>query len=573
MEPEERYMKLKVSVLVLILFCLLLVGCGGKTDSTASGQSSVSGGSAVQPTTGQAANKGPQTADTLTIGISEDAGNVSIWGGGAYSPWVLDAVNEKLAGPNPYGAAPKMILAEYIKPVSDDFTVWEIKLKPGIKWHDGTPLTSEDVKFTIDYNREGPNNNRYSHHTSVVPRLPAEGITIIDDLTLRVTGAFPLPFFDREPCAELPIIQKAQWDGLKDPRQFTGKSIGTGPYKLVDYKVGEYYKLTANEDYHMGAPLVKNLNLVVIKDMSTMFTALRSGEIDAAARNLPPEMVEEWSKLKDISIVKTPYLWGACITLNTMDMPFGALEPREALSLAIDRDEIFEIVALGYGTSGTVGYPHPRAFHTNPDNSQPYDPQKSAELFTQLGYVDRDGDGFREDPDGKKVDWRIVINANQPLYVRAAEIIVEQLAKIQIKAHVEVFESAAYSEIVNIKRQYDMTVGEFVPHGLADDDMMMVLQYSEAKSDLVPYPARDQALKDWEAAVTQEERLAASYHLQTLINKYPKRVMLWYPDGYFAYNNKVYDNYSIIMGENDLFHKYSFIPNEARTGFVIENFE
>jgi hypothetical protein len=47
--------------------------------------------------------------------------------------------------------------------------------------------------------------------------------------------------------------------------------------------------------------------------------------------------------------------------------------------------------------------------------------------------------------------------------------------------------------------------------------------------------------------------------------------MLWYPEGFFAYNNTRYDNYSVIMGENDIFHKYSFIPNEARKGFVLEN--
>ena len=161
---------------------------------------------------------GPGTAEELNIGIYNDAGNVTIWGGGAYSPWVLDAVCERLTGPNPYGDELEMVLAEYVKPVSEDYTVWEIKLKSGITWHDGTPLTSEDVKFTIDYNREGPSNNRYSHHTSAVPRLPGDGITILDDLTLRVTGAFPMPFFDREPCAELPIIQKSSVGEYKRPQ-------------------------------------------------------------------------------------------------------------------------------------------------------------------------------------------------------------------------------------------------------------------------------------------------------------------------------------------------------------------
>ncbi|MBI9109328.1 MAG: ABC transporter substrate-binding protein [Spirochaetales bacterium] len=518
-----------------------------------------------------AGEKGPQTAEELTIGIYNDAGNVTIWGGGAYSPWVLDSVCERLTGPSPSGEELEMVLAEYVKPVTDDNTVWEIKLKAGVKWHDGTPLTSEDVKFTINYNREGPSNNRYSHHTSAVPRLPGEGITIIDELTLRVTGAFPMPYFDREPCAELPIVQKAQWENIEDPRQFVGKSIGTGPYMLIDYKVGEYYKLEANPDYHMGKPLVGRLTLVVIKDLSTMFTALRSGEIDGAARTMPVELVADWKGDPNLNIVQVPYMWGACVTLDNKNLPFGDLKTRKALSLCIDRDELLEIVALGQGLSGTLGYPHPEAFHASPDSFQAYDPAAGKKMFDELGYIDVDGDGFRENPDGTKLDWRIIAETSQPLYVRAGEILVDQLENVNIRAHVEAMEKASFSETLYKKGNYNMSVGEFVPHGLCDDDMMMVLQYGEKKTDLMPYAERDQALLDWKAAGDKEGRLEASYKLQALINKYPKRVMLWYPHGFFAYNKNAYDNYSIVRGYN-IFNKYSFIPNDARDGFVLEDY-
>ncbi|PIE05139.1 MAG: hypothetical protein CSA76_00595 [Spirochaetales bacterium] len=531
----------------------------------------VSCGNSSKPESGSAEARGPQTAEKLTIGIYNDAGNVSIWGGGAFSPWVLDSVCERLTGPSPYGKNPAMVLAEYVKPVNDDYTVWEIKLKPGIKWHDGTPLTSEDVKFTIDYNREGPSNNRYSHHTSAVPRLPGEGITIIDDLTLQVTGAFPMPYFDREPCAELPIIQKAQWENIEDPRQFSGRSIGTGPYKLVDYKVGEYYTLEANEDYHMGKPLVDNLSLVVIKDPSTMFTALKSGEIDGAARTLPVELLEEWKSDKNMGIVKTPYMWGATITLNNKKLPFGDLKSRRAFSLAINRDELLEVVALGQGISGTKGYPHPESFHASPTAAQPYNPEESAALFDELGYKDVDGDGFRETPEGEPLDWKIMVESSQPLYVRAGEIVAKQLEAVNIRAHVEPVEKAAFFEIVYRKGNYNMSIGEFVPHGLADDDMMIVLQYGEKKTDMMPYPERDKAIAAWKAANTPQSRLEASWALQEKINQYPKRVMLWYPYGFFAYNKNSYDNYSIVKGYN-IFNKYSFIPNEAREGFVMDDY-
>ena len=148
---------------------------------------------------------------------------------------------------------------------------------------------------------------------------------------------------------------------------------------------------------------------------------------------------------------------------------------------------------------------------------------------------------------------------------------VEHFDKVGIKAHVEALEKAAFSEMLYKTGNYNMSIGEFVPHGLCDDDMMLVLQHGEKKTDLLPYPERDTALQTWKQAGTRESRLEASYELQKLINQYPKRIMLWYPHGFFAYNKNAYDNYSIIKGYN-IFNKYSFLPNEARKGFILENF-
>jgi peptide/nickel transport system substrate-binding protein len=339
---------------------------------------------------------------------------------------------------------------------------------------------------------------------------------------------------------------------------------------LVDYKVGEFYRLEANLDYHMGRPLVNQLDLVVIKDLSTMFTALKSGEIDGAARTLPPELAADWKDDSDIEIIQTPLMWGINLVLNNMALPFGNLETRRALSYCIDRDELLQIVGLGQGTSGTAGYPHPESFHRCDGNTQLYDPETGKQLFSKLGYKDRDGDGFREDPNGKPIDWDIVAEASQPLYIRAAEIIVDQLKQVGLKTHVKTLERGAFTELIYRMGNYNMAVMELVPHGLADDDMMIVLQYGEKKTDMMPYSARDAALESWKAAATVEQRRAASCHLQGLINSYPRRLMLWYPTGFFAYNKRAYDNYSLIRGYN-IFNKYSFIPNEARKGFVLRN--
>lgn len=79
---------------------------------------------------------------------------------------------------------------------------------------------------------------------------------------------------------------------------------------LVDYKADEYYRLKANENYWNGKPLVDELTLVMIKNPQTMFTALKTGELDGAARSLPPELVKQWETDPAIEIAKAPSLWG-----------------------------------------------------------------------------------------------------------------------------------------------------------------------------------------------------------------------------------------------------------------------
>lgn len=320
------------------------------------------------------AQKGSQTAEKLTIGIYNKAANVTVYSVGGFNPWILLLVHDRLAGPSPYTDLFENWLAEYIKPVSEDRRVWEIKLKEGIRWHDGTPLTAEDVAFTFHYYREGPS-NRWTHHCSAVPGM--EEVTVVDKLTVRVTSAKPMPNFDKVTAADLAIIQKKQWEPVAEPLKFMDLQIGTGPYKLVDYKADEYYRFVANENYFMGKPLVSELVLVMIKDPSVMFTALKSGEIDGAARHLAPELLEQWIADPNIKVAESPSLWGVWATLNLGREPFIGKEMRRAISFALNRDSLLETIMLGKGKSGTHGWPHPDAYWTKQGLSQPYNPQQA----------------------------------------------------------------------------------------------------------------------------------------------------------------------------------------------------
>jgi peptide/nickel transport system substrate-binding protein len=505
--------------------------------------------------------EGPQTAKKLTIGIYNKAANVTTYSvGNSWNDWLLWLVYDKLREPSPYVDTRENWLAEYVKPLSDDNRTWEIKLKDGIRWHDGTPLTAEDLAFTYIYYREGPS-NRWTHHCSAVPRM--EDVTVVDPLTVRVTSAKPMPNFDDVTAADLAIIQKKQWESVEEPLKFMDLPIGTGPYKLVDYKPDQYYRFVANEEYFMGKPLVDELMLVTIKDPSVMFTALKSGEIDGAARHLAPELLDQWIADPNIKVAESPSLWGVWANLNLGREPFIEKEMRQAISFALNPDPLLDTIMLGKGKSGTHGWPHPDAYWTKKGLSQPYDPEQAQTLLGQMGYVDTDGDGYRETPDGSTPDWNIIVSSNQPLYVRAAEMIVAQMADVGLKFHIDVMDPSTLSNTMYRTGEFDMSISDITPHGIADQDMLIILYKGDYGRELRHDPEKDAIVSRWFEASTREERFAVAAELQEYQNQYPHRLTLWYPKGLWAYRWKSYDNYQVSSGYG-IFHKWSFLPNEVR---------
>ena len=507
-------------------------------------------------------NKGPTTAKHLRIGIWNTAGNVTTYTiGNSWNDWILWLVYDKLVEPSPYVGQAENWLATKIEQIDKDAKVWEVTLRDGVKWHDGTDFTAEDVAFTFNYYREGPP-NRWTHHVSSVPRI--EGVEILNRLKVRLTSVKPMPNFDKITAADLAMKQKAQWENVKEPKKFTDLPIGTGPYKLVSYEADKYYKFKANENYWQGKPLVDELTLIMIKDPQTMFTALRTGEIDGAARSLPPELVNQWKVDDKIEIASAPSLWGVWLDINLKRKPYDNRYLRQAISLAINPEPMLEQIMLGMGSSGVHGWPHVDSFWTRPNLNAPYNPERAKKILDEQGFVDKDGDGFRENPDGSKLDWEITVATNRPLQIRATQMIAKQLASVGIKTNLRTMDPASFRGLWR-SREYDLRVMDITPHGIADQDMLIILHKGDQKVALKKEQERLDIVERWHNASTREERLKVSFELQEYQTEFPNRIMLWYPDGLFAYNWKAYDNYVSSAGYG-IFHKYSFLPSKSRKG-------
>ena len=537
-------MKRIISLLLVVTMAVLLAGCGNSDEAATDKNTS-------------ATNASTEQVEKLTIGVPSDVGPLNIYTGNM--DWLTDLVYDKLFSPSPYVDEPTPWLAESAEQIDDK--TWEVKIRSGIKWHDGEDFTAEDVKFTYEYYRDGPA-NRHTHHVSEVPQI--DDIEIEEDgETVRFECAYACPSLQTITFADLPILPEHIWSKVENPRKYTDLAIGTGPYKLTEYNADQNYTLEANEDYFMGIPTVKTLSMPIIKDATAMFNALRSGEIDASTRTVPSELQSTFLNLNNMTLAEASPLSIVQFGLNYQKAPFNNEDFRQAMSMSIDRQAIVDTVLLGQGEAGLKGYPHPASPWTNPELSTPFDESAANNLFDSLGYKDTNGDGFRETPEGQELALSIIVSASEPIYVRVAEMLKEQYKTVGINFNVEALDSTTYSAR-NSEKNYDAYVSLIGPHGVADPDQFIMSHRSSylwAKE--IEYPEMDALMTDWMAANTIEDRKQISFDMQALYNEQPTAIALYYPEEIYAYNNEAYDRYVESLGYG-IINKFSFLPTETQ---------
>lgn len=503
---------------------------------------------------------GPETADSLTVALAADTGPLNIF---LRDTQGLDGlVYDTLLAPSPYVDEPQPWLATEVRQV--DPSTWEVDLREGVTWQDGEAFDAEDVVFSLGFFGAAPTGT-YTHHVSEVPNI--NDVTALSPYSVRLGCDYPCPELGTVTLAFLPIVPEHIWSEVppEDAKSVTDLPVGTGPYRLVDYDPTTGYRFEANEDYFAGAPVVDELIMPIITDPSAAFTALRSGEIDATTHPLAPELLEEFSASGDLEVLQTSPLRFPEMRINYQRAPFDQPEFRTALSLAVDRQQLLDVVGLGQGRPSTQGYPHPDAPFANPDNSTPYDAAESADMLQSMGLVDTDGDGVREGPDGP-LDFVIYANGGAPSDVRAAELVAEDLTEVGIGARAEGLDAGSIADL-STSRDYDMLVGSIGPHGVADPTQFIMSHRSGYLWDApeIPYPEFDALFERWRATETVEERLEVLQEMQTLFNAQPTSIPLFYPDEYWAFRPDQFAGWVESPGFG-IVHKWSFLPPEVSQG-------
>jgi len=471
---------------------------------------------------------------------------------------LLELVYDKLASPSPYAGNATPWLASAIEPDGDGGRSWRIALRDGIRWHDGVELSAADVVFTLRSYRDGPN-TRWSHHVSDTPKLV--GIEELDRLSLRITCENPCPLFDKVTAADLPILPAHLWRPVTQPHLYRGPLVGTGPFRVVEMSPGRFVKLAANDDYFAGTPRVATIVVSFLRNPATAFAALRAGELDLVVAPVPPELLPSLARQPDLAGRR-----GAAQPLTAVEMrlnfdrpPFRDPAFRRALALALRPGEILKRVGLGHGLPGSVGFPPPGSPWSAPGLTQPNDdPAAAARILAERGFGDRDGDGWREDAGGTLLRLGIKVASNEPLQLRAAQVVARQLGAVGLQSRVEVVDPARLRALYTA-RQFDLMLGEVTAHTLVDPDQLVV-------SYMTGYlwrhgldnPRVEAALADWRAASTPRARVAAGFALQRLHEEAPVVLMLYYPAASQAYRPRAYDRWHAMPGMG-VFHKWSLV--------------
>jgi peptide/nickel transport system substrate-binding protein len=249
-------------------------------------------------------------------------------------------------------------------------------LRKGVKFHSGDPLTAKDVEFT--HNRSWEKTATYKRYMRLFDRLE-----VIDDYHVKFIFKTPdVLFIPQRVCH---VASKAYYDRVGE-EQFVKNPVGTGPYKFVDWKPGEYIDLERNEDYWGKKPQVKAARFVFAKEDTTRVAMLKAGEADIIM-STPYPLVKDIEKA-GFNTVRLPSHppCGVQFHNGNPDVPWYDRKVRLAVAYAIDKDAIVNDLFDGIPT----GFPRlaPWELGYDPELKQyPYDPKKAKQLLAEAGYA------------------------------------------------------------------------------------------------------------------------------------------------------------------------------------------
>jgi peptide/nickel transport system substrate-binding protein len=401
-------------------------------------------------------------------------------------------------------------------------------LRKNVFWHDGHPFTAADTLFTYRVMCDPKTPTAYAD-----PFLQIKDARAVDAFTFQVQYAKPFaPALESWGISMLPEHLLKGKDIVKS--ELSRHPIGTGPYIFKSWESGAKITLQSNQRYFEGRPFIDQYVYRVIPDSATMFLELKSGTIDRMG--LTPiqytrqtEAVYFNHDFKKYRYLSFSYTY---LGYNLKNPLFQDIRVRQAITCAIDKQEIIDIVLMGMGQIARGPY-KPGTWVYNPRvRNYPFSQQQARTLLSEAGWADHDGDGVI-DRNGVPFQFTILTNIGNTERAKCAEIIQYRLSQIGIQVKIRILEWASFiNQFINQRRFEAVILGWTIPQ---DPDLYDIWYSAKTKPEelnFISYRNQevDELLLKARNTFDQSERKRCYFRIQEILAEEQPCTFLYVPD-------------------------------------------
>jgi peptide/nickel transport system substrate-binding protein len=414
--------------------------------------------------------------------------------------------------------------------------VWRFTVIDGMAWHDGVPVTAEDIKFTIEYEALQSTGKAQTTYSA---------LTVIDEKTIEMVLKVPnvrhlsglttqriLPKHVFETAAVMADASEAQ------------HTLGCGPYKFTafDHAAGTV-EFTANENYPLGSPRVKNVVFRIFGSPDTLHMALKNGEIDliyAYANGIGVSAAADLAAYDTISLKAVKDTSNTAVfVFNNNRSPGNDLNIRKAVAYAIDYDKFRELFGSEYSTPSTEGFLPAGSLGYIDTARLSRDLDKARGFLAAAGAVDADGDGIVE-YQGKPLSITVDLRNDVPVYERYGELLKANLAEAGIGLTLKLEDVPSFRTITEQTHSHEAMVSKFTAYGMGMQAGMGSAYLDGNNPSLaqgqIMDPAYGLIVSRLKSALNLEEYVAAAADCQRYYARTMPAIALFWDSYIQAYN-------------------------------------
>ena len=393
--------------------------------------------------------------------------------------------------------------------ISEDGTVLDFTWHEGAIWHDGQPVTADDIVFSFEYMRDVKKVGSLSNLVN---------IEILGDHAGRLTFSHPDVYYwmNTSVMNTSCVYAKHIWEGVTDYSSVTGPeaAIGCGPFKLVSYDLDSQTSVyeAVPENAFLGEITVDKVTVQSYADQASLMMAMANGECDAYytyASPIDATLIDTFTGMPGLDLGESPFAGSYQMLFGCSRAPGDDVNFRQAIAYAIDYPTAATTINGEYGRPSNRGVLNPsiKGFDSSIAMLE-YDPETAKSMLEAAGYKDVNGDGWREAPDGSAIDLSVIpqYSSNMEVRSRLGETVVASLKAVGVNCHIDE-EAISNSEIWEdkvTKEDYDISI-TFCTSGMSYSTPFryMLAELREGDSGWHWGSYHSQELKDYYYAMTE----------------------------------------------------------------------